>query len=63
MERAARTETTLGDLITALVEEATPLLRSEQETYRVVAAVLTKLLGKKKSRMSWAVPCDFGGSD
>jgi hypothetical protein len=41
--------TTLGDLIVALTEETTPLIRSELETYSVVALILTHLLGKRNT--------------
>jgi len=47
MAKATTIKTTLGDLIVALTEEATPLLCNERETYRVVAFILTHLLGKK----------------
>ena len=47
MARARTINTTLGDLILALTEEATPLIHNEQERYGVVALILTHLLGKR----------------
>lgn len=44
MEREEILETTLGDLIVALTEEASPYIRDEKETYKVVAFMLTHLL-------------------
>ncbi|MGH7771534.1 MAG: hypothetical protein ACREQA_04800 [Candidatus Binatia bacterium] len=37
-------ETTLGDLIAALTEEARPFVCDEKEAYKVVAFALTHLL-------------------
>lgn len=54
MAKAMTINTTLGDLIVALTDEATPLLGNEQETYSVVALMLTNLLGKQNERSrSW----------
>lgn len=44
MERTEIVETTLGDLIVALTEEAIPFVASEEEAYRVAAFALTHLL-------------------
>ena len=44
MKREEIPETTLGDLIVALTEEATPFVRDEKEAYKVVAFALTHLL-------------------
>lgn len=44
MERQETIETTLGDLIVALTEEAMPFVHDERETNRVVAFALTYLL-------------------
>ena len=44
MDREENIETTLGDLIVALTEEATPFVREEKEAYNVVAFTLMHLL-------------------
>lgn len=44
MERRETIETTLGDLVVALTEEASPFVRNEQEAYHVAAFALTHLL-------------------
>ena len=44
MEREGTIETTLGDLIVALTDEATPFVRDEKEAYKVVAFSLVHLL-------------------
>jgi hypothetical protein len=44
MEREEPLETTLGDLIVALTEEAIPLVRDEKEAYNIVSFMLTHLL-------------------
>lgn len=44
MEREETIETTLGDLIVALTEEASPFVRDEKEAYQVAAFALTHLL-------------------
>ena len=44
MERVELLETTLGDLIVALTDEATPFVRDEKEAYKVVAFALSHLL-------------------
>jgi hypothetical protein len=46
MERQEKLETTLGDLVVALTEEAAPFVRDEREAYQVVAFMLTHLLSK-----------------
>lgn len=50
-------ETTLGDLIVALTEEATPFVRDQKEAYKVVAFMLTHLLSNSsapvKLRQYW----------
>jgi hypothetical protein len=47
MGKAITIDTTLGDLIVALTEEATPLVCNEQESYRMVALILTHLLANR----------------
>ena len=44
MAREGTLETTLGDLIVALTDEATPFVRDEKEAYKVVAFAITHLL-------------------
>jgi hypothetical protein len=44
MMRKQRVETTLGNLIVALTEEAAPFAHSERELYSVVAVALRHLL-------------------
>ena len=44
MEREEVLETTLGDLIVALTEEASPFIHDEKDAYKVVAFMLTHLL-------------------
>ena len=44
MNRTQTVETTLGNLIAALTEEARAYVRDEKEVYRVVAFMLTNLL-------------------
>lgn len=44
MERQEILETTLGDLVVALTEEATPFVRDEKEAYKVDAFTLMHLL-------------------
>ena len=44
MEREGTIETTLGDLIVALTDEATPFVGDEKEAYKVVAFSLVHLL-------------------
>jgi hypothetical protein len=44
MNRTQTVETTLGNLIVALTEEARAHVRDEKEAYRVVAFLLTNLL-------------------
>jgi hypothetical protein len=44
MRLKKRVETTLGDLIVALVDEAAPFARSDQERYRLAALALKDLL-------------------
>jgi hypothetical protein len=44
-----RLETTLGDLIVALTEEAARVARNQGESYRLAAAVLTHLLASSPS--------------
>jgi hypothetical protein len=57
MERPEILETTLGDLIVALTEEATAFARDEKEAYKVVAFMLTNLLSDSvvplKSQQHW----------
>jgi hypothetical protein len=57
MERQEILETTLGDLIVALTEEAIAFVRDEKEAYKVVASMLTHLLNNSgaplKSRQYW----------
>ncbi len=43
-ERERTVETTLGDLIVALTDEAAPFARDEKETYKVVAFALSHIL-------------------
>jgi hypothetical protein len=49
MEREGTVETTLGDLIVALTDEATPFVRDEKETYKVVAFALVHLLSNSSA--------------
>lgn len=44
MDEEKRLTTTLGDLIEALTEEATPFVRDEEEANQLVAHILTDLL-------------------
>ena len=44
MEKTETVETTLGELIVALTEEATHLVRDEKDAYQVVAFALIHLL-------------------
>lgn len=44
MNRTRTVETTLGNLIAALTEEASAYVRDEKEAYRGVAFLLTNLL-------------------
>ncbi len=44
MEREGTVETTLGDLIAALTEEAIPFVHNEKKAYNVVAFMLMQLL-------------------
>ena len=44
MNRSQPVQTTLGNLIAALTEEARVYVRDEKEAYRVVAFMLTNLL-------------------
>jgi thiamine phosphate synthase YjbQ (UPF0047 family) len=44
MEEEKRLETTLGDLIEALTEEATPFAQDEEEANQMVAHILADLL-------------------
>ncbi|HWP56756.1 MAG TPA: hypothetical protein VNL14_02595 [Candidatus Acidoferrales bacterium] len=44
MERETLVETTLGDLILALTEEAMPYVGDEKDAYKVVAFALVRLL-------------------
>jgi hypothetical protein len=44
MERAEIVETTLGDLIVAIIDEASRHARDKQETYALAARILSDLL-------------------
>ena len=44
MEKVETLETTIGELIVALTEEATYMVRDEKEAYKVVAFALMHLL-------------------
>jgi len=44
MDEEKRLTTTLGDLIEALTEEATPFAQDEEEANQLVAHILTDLL-------------------
>ena len=44
MEKVKTLETTIGDLIVALTEEASPFIHDEKDIYKVVAFMLTHLL-------------------
>lgn len=44
MENTKTVETTLGDLIVALTEEARPFVQTEKQAYHVAAFMLTHLL-------------------
>ena len=50
MRRTKDLETTLGNLIVALTEEATSLLRDPKTAYRWVSYALTDLMRKKQVR-------------
>lgn len=50
MEKAETLETTFGDLVVALTEEATQLVRDEKDAHKVVAFVLMNLFNKSGSR-------------
>lgn len=52
MEREETLQTTLGDLIVALTEEAAPFVRDDKETYHVVAFILTHLLSHSGAHSS-----------
>ena len=49
MDREEIVETTLGDLIVALTEEAAHYVRDEKEAYHMVALALPHLLYNSKS--------------
>lgn len=42
-------ETTLGDLIAALAEEAIPVVSDKRDSYRVVSYIVTDLFRKKRA--------------
>jgi hypothetical protein len=44
MLRKNKLETTLGDLIVALTDEAARVAQNQEESYRLTAAALTRLL-------------------
>ena len=44
MPHKQTSETTLGDLIVALTDQAAPLARNERELYRLVSGMLSNLL-------------------
>jgi hypothetical protein len=45
MERAGTVETTIGDLVVALTDEASRYVRDESAVCKVVAFMVTRLLG------------------
>jgi hypothetical protein len=48
MTREGRVETTLGNLIAALLEETTRYVRDEKQAYKIVAFILTELLNHSR---------------
>ena len=54
MERQEALETTLGDLVAALTEEAAPYVHDDNDVYKVVAFMLTHLLNRSgTASRSW----------
>lgn len=47
MRRKGRVETTLGNLIVLLTEEAAPLVRDPEKTYHYVSYVLNDLIRRR----------------
>lgn len=49
MDQAKTFESTLGDLIVALMEETVPVVSDKRDSYRVVSYIVTDLFRKKRA--------------
>ncbi|HEV8342274.1 MAG TPA: hypothetical protein VGR30_07875 [Candidatus Binatia bacterium] len=53
MSRERTVQTTLGDLIVALAEEAAPYAHDEREVNLLVSYLLVDLLSRSPSALTW----------